>query len=132
MRIAIPVWDAEISPAFDFSRRLLVVESDQGREIFRGVSPLPDSSMSARVERLRELGVDLLVCGGISSALQQMISGVGIVLIPWKCGPVEEVLSAYFSSSLDDPKYTMPGTRHPAAGRPAGTCCDSQKQEGTS
>jgi predicted Fe-Mo cluster-binding NifX family protein len=111
MRIAIPVWDAGISPVFDFCRHILIVDSAQSRELFRCVYPLPKMSMASRTERLRELDVDLLLCGGISNTMQKMVSSAGISLIPWKCGPVDEVLRAYFSSSLDDPRYNMPGTR---------------------
>lgn len=111
MRTAVPVWGTDISPVFDFARRVLVVESDLGHEIARFVYELPKKSMSSRAERLRELGVDLLICGAISKPLEKMITGSGINLISWKCGPVEEVLQAYFSGVLQDQRFSMPGCR---------------------
>ena len=38
-----------------------------------------------------------------------VVTGMGIVLIPWKCGLVEEVLIAYFSGNLEDPRFSLPG-----------------------
>ena len=40
---------------------------------------------------------------------------MGIILIPWKCGLVEEVLIAYFSGSLEDPRFSMPGVGNGSA-----------------
>ncbi len=65
--------------------------------------------MSSRAERLRELGVNVLICGAISNPLAKMLRGLGIVLIPWKCGLIEEVLTAYFSGTLEDARFSMPG-----------------------
>jgi predicted Fe-Mo cluster-binding NifX family protein len=71
--------------------------------------------MAARAERLRELGVNVLVCGAISNPLAKMVSGLGITLIPWKCGLIDEVLVAYFSGTLGDPRFSLPGTANECA-----------------
>jgi len=112
MRLAVAVWDAEVSPVFDFAHRIMVVECQEDREIKRYRYQLPDESMTARAERLRELGVNALICGAVSNALAKMIRGLNITLIPWKCGLVEEVLMAYFSGTLEDPRFSMPGSNN--------------------
>jgi len=109
MRLAVAVWDYEVSPVFDFAHRILVVQCDDDEEQSRYRYEIPDESMAARAERLRELGVNVLVCGAISNPLAKMVSGMGITLIPWKCGLVEEVLVAYFSGTLEDPRFSLPG-----------------------
>jgi predicted Fe-Mo cluster-binding NifX family protein len=109
MRLAVAVWDSEVSPVFDFSHRIIVVQCDEAHEKARSRYELPDESMSSRAERLRELGVNVLICGAISNPLAKMLRGLDIVLIPWKCGPVEDVLLAYFSGTLEDPRFSMPG-----------------------
>jgi predicted Fe-Mo cluster-binding NifX family protein len=115
MRLAVAVWGSEVSPVFDFSHRIMVMQCDETRERARYPYELPDESMSARAERLRELGVDVLICGAISNSLAKMLRGMGIVVIPWKCGLVEEVLMAYFSGSLEDPRFSMPGAGNGSA-----------------
>ncbi len=111
MRTAIPVWGSQLSPVFDFAQRILVVESERGREVLRFARDLPKESISFRSERLRDLGVDVLICGAVSNPLAKMITGSGITLVPWKCGPAEEVLEAYFSGSLEEARFAMPGHR---------------------
>jgi len=109
MRLAVAVWESEVSPVFDFAHRIIVVQCDEAHEKARYRYKLPDESMSSRAERLRELGVNVLICGAISNPLKQMVRGLGIILIPWKCGLIEEVLIAYFSGTLEDSRFLMPG-----------------------
>ncbi len=109
MRLAVAVWGCEVSPVFDFAHRILVVQCDSDQVQARYRYDIPDESMAARAERLRELGVNVLVCGAISNPLAKMVSGLGITLIPWKCGLIEEVLVAYFSGTLEDHRFSLPG-----------------------
>ena len=109
MRLAVAVWGSEVSPVFDFAHRILVVQCDEDRERARYRYEVPDKSMAARAERLRELGVNVLICGAISNSLADMVRGLGITLVPWKCGLVEEVLIAYFAGTLEDPRFSLPG-----------------------
>ncbi len=109
MRVALAVWGSEVSPVFDFAHRILVVQWDKDHERARYRYEIPDEPMAARAERLRELGVNVLVCGAISNSLADMVRGLGITLIPWKCGLIEEVLVAYVSGALEDPRFSLPG-----------------------
>lgn len=110
MRLAVAEWGCEVSPVFDFAHRILVVQCDEDQIQTRYNYEIPDESIAARAERLRELGVNVLVCGAISNPLAKMVSGLGITLIPWKCGLIEEVLVAYFSGTLKEPRFSLPGS----------------------
>jgi predicted Fe-Mo cluster-binding NifX family protein len=112
MRLAVAIWDSEVSPVFDFAHRIMVVDCDEECRKRRYRYQLPDESMTSRAERLRELGVNVLICGAISNALAEMVKGLDITLIPWKCGLIEEVLLAYFSGTLEDPRFSMPGSNN--------------------
>jgi predicted Fe-Mo cluster-binding NifX family protein len=109
MRLAVAVWGCEVSPVFDFAHQILVVQCQEDAERARYHYEIPEESMAARAERLRELGVNVLICGAISSPLAKMVSGLGITLISWKCGLIEEVLLAYFAGTLDDSRFCLPG-----------------------
>jgi predicted Fe-Mo cluster-binding NifX family protein len=65
--------------------------------------------MTEKVKRLKELGVDVVLCGGISNPLRGMTEAAGIRVIPWLSGRVDDVLAAYFSGSLTDERFAMPG-----------------------
>jgi predicted Fe-Mo cluster-binding NifX family protein len=112
MRVAIATWNDRVSPVFDTSSRLLVldVEHDAVRDR-RVVEMGADTFPAQRAQRLTELGVNVLICGAISRLLAGFVSATGIVVIPWVSGPVEGVLRAYLLKRLSDSRWKMPGCR---------------------
>ena len=111
MKIAMPVWEGGISPVFDVARQLLVVEIE-GREVRkRSKVALREEIPRDRVSRLVELGVEVLICGGISRSLADFSRSCGVELIPWIKGAPDQILAAYLSGNLDAPRFAMPGAR---------------------
>lgn len=110
-RIAIPSWSGRISPVFDAARELVVVDVAGGRELGRSVEPLGEILLPQRVGRLAELGVNVLICGGISSPLLGMIEGTGIRVFPWMSGDLNEALDAHLAGNLSNGRFAMPGWR---------------------
>ena len=108
-RVAMPVWDERIAPVFDACRKLLVVDVDSGKERSRAEHAIEETNESRRLSRLRDIDVDVLICGAISRGLAAAIEGSGIRIIPWVGGLVDEVFSAYLAGQLPDPRFMMPG-----------------------
>jgi len=50
---------------------------------------------------LRELGVQLMICGGISCFAERFIKGHGIEVVPLVQGEVEEVLALFINGNLN-------------------------------
>jgi predicted Fe-Mo cluster-binding NifX family protein len=117
MRLAIPTRNDRISPVFDSAGQILLVDLDEGKERSRCVAPLPADSLAGRVTRLKELAVAVLICGGISRSLRQVIEADGIRVYAWTAGPVDEVLDAYREGRLHEARWVMPG------------CCNPQQSE---
>jgi predicted Fe-Mo cluster-binding NifX family protein len=112
MRVAIAVLNDRISPVFDTSSRVLLVDVEEGAERQRRLVEMgADLSQTQRAQRLTELGVNVLICGAISRVLEGFVSAAGIVVIPWVSGPVEGVLRAYLMKRLSDTRWKMPGCR---------------------
>lgn len=112
MRIAIAVWNDRISPVFDTSSRLLLVDVEQGAERDRRIVEIgADAFPTQRARRLTELEVNVLICGAVSRVLAAFISAAGVVVIPWVSGPTEGVLRAYLTKRLSDSRWRMPGCR---------------------
>jgi len=109
MRVGIPVFNDRISPVFDTARRLLLVDIEQGQEIGRSEAALVRTSMPLRASRVKELQVDVLLCGAISRPLAQMISALGVTLVPFLAGEVDRALAAYLDGQLPSPQFLMPG-----------------------
>ena len=112
MRLAIPIWSERISPVFDSAANLLVADYEDGRETDRQVVALDDLAPALRAARLRDLGVEVLLCGAVSGALAQMIQAQGVRVIPWLEGSVDEAVSGFIEGGL----------------RPAGTTCPRGRQ----
>jgi len=109
MKIAIPVWNDNLSNVFDFAGRLLLVEIENAREVSRSEVPLQAESLPERAGRLKQLGADVLLCGAISQALAIMVTASGIQVLPYVTGRVDDVLQAYITGQLVQPQFIMPG-----------------------
>ena len=109
MKIAIPVWNDCVSNVFDFAHRLLLVGIENGREVNRSEVELKAESLPQRAGSLKNLGVDVLICGAISRALTTMITASGIQVLPYVTGGVDDVLGAYLTGQLAKPQFSMPG-----------------------
>jgi len=109
MKIAIPVWNGFVSSVFDFAHKLLLVEIQNGRELSRSEVPLQAASLPERAGRLKQLPVDVIICGAISRPLMYMLTASGIDVLPYVTGRVDDVLGAYLTSQLAKPQFSMPG-----------------------
>ncbi len=111
MRIAIPTWCGRVSPVFDVAQSLLLVDlggEDRGDE--REVA-LVATEPGDRVSCLVQLGVEVLVCGGISVLLENMLVSAGVEVIPQICGSTEAVLDAFARGAMSEEEFSMPGCR---------------------
>ncbi len=111
MKLALTVWEDRISPLFDTSQKLLVAEIKNAKFFNRQYKSFQTEIPLKQAGRLRELDVDILICGAISKMPLIMINSYGITLIPFITGKVEEILTAYISETLNRPKFQMPGCR---------------------
>ena len=116
-KIAIPEWQGQVSTVFDFAGKLLLIDIDGQKEINRSQIDLPNEPMPQRVVRLKNLGANVLICGAISRPLAFMITGLGIEVLPYVTGRIDEVLSAYLTGQLAQERFSMPGCK--AAARKA-------------
>lgn len=109
MRLALPVFHSRVSPVFDFSTRALIVELDQGKEMLRLELDIAGMSPQTRIERLRESGVGLLICAGLSVPLHNHLIMAGLKVIPGIVGEVDDVIRAYQTGDLKQKRFLMPG-----------------------
>jgi len=109
MKLAIPIYDSNVSNVFDFAHRLLLVDIKNGKETNRSEVALESQSLPQRASQLKSLGIDVLVCGAISRLLANMITASGIEVLPYVTGHVDNVLQAYMTGQLVRPEFSMPG-----------------------
>ena len=110
MKVALPVFEGRVSSVFDWAERLLVFESDGDTSARREVG-LEGLSLVARARRLRELGVEKPLCGGISAPLIGLVEEQGVDVVAGLVGEVDAVIGALARDALGDPAFAMPGWR---------------------
>lgn len=109
MKVALTVWEDRISPLFDSSRTLLIADIKARGVGEKRLEPFECDSAFSRAEKLDELGVKVLICGGISSFFASLIEAHHIRIIPFAAGAVDEVMEAYVTGNLSNKRFRMPG-----------------------
>jgi predicted Fe-Mo cluster-binding NifX family protein len=110
MKVAIPFWQGRVSPVLDVAGRILLVDIEGDREQNRQEISLPAQGPMQRARSLARLGVDVLICGAVSRGLEMALAAAGVRVIPYTCGEVAEVLSAYRDGRLEQGSFRMPGS----------------------
>ena len=127
VKAAFSCWEERIAPVFDSARQVLMVEAGAGRVIRRQREELDLPLPMQKALRLRELGVEILVCGAISRPLWAMIASSGIRVIPFVSGDLAEVTEAWTAGKLPASRFFMPGCRR-IGGRLAGSGASFQEE----
>jgi len=109
MKLALAVWNGRISPVFDVSREIEVLDVENGQVVSRQMHDIETDNPFAKAARLADLGVETLVCGAVSRPLAAVVASQGIRMIPFVAGETEEVLAAFLAGNLPAPGLTMPG-----------------------
>ena len=111
MRIAMPVWRGRVAPVFDWAGTLLIAEEEKGTIVSSAEESIAEMPPQARPRRLSELGVELLICGGISRWMSSTIAAAGIACLSGVAGNAREVLDAHAAGRLNQTAFAMPGWR---------------------
>ena len=109
MKVAFAAWDGRISPVFDTASQILIAEVENGQVGSRHYEALETNLPLQKVAVLRQLGVEVLVCGAVSRPLADMVTASGIGLVPFVAGELEQIVNAYASGAVPGPAFLMPG-----------------------
>lgn len=101
MKIAIPLFGSRISPRFDCAQVFFFGKAVNGVVIERQKLPAEGLSTLARVGKLLEWGVDVLICSGIDRISDQQLGRHGIRIYAWVTGEVEDALNCFLSGGLE-------------------------------
>ena len=111
MKIAIPLFNKRISPRFDCAQGFLLASTENGRVLKREVFSAPLWSPPERVKKLREMGVDTVICGGIDEVSSRHLILHGIKVYSWETGLAENALQSYLKGELESGTMVGPGGR---------------------
>ena len=109
MRIAVAHSGERISPVFDVTDNLHVVEIQGNVELRREHRALLSRNPFLRAREVKGLGVDLLICGALSHVLETALMREGVQVAGFICGDVDAVVEAFVAGGPPQGGFLMPG-----------------------
>jgi len=98
--VALPVFHDRLSPLLDEARKFSVITIEEDSIVERTIVDINEHSAFIRIERLKEMGVTVILCGAVSDALARFIIERQFILYSWLSGTVDEVLEQYMQDTL--------------------------------
>lgn len=99
-QIAIPVFEDRISNRLDCCEHLLLVSIEQDTIKKREFIRLLDNNPFAKLKTMIDLGIDVMICNGITDFYSQRLLENNVKVIPWISGNVDAVLKQYLENRL--------------------------------
>lgn len=99
--VAIPVFEERISPLLDVAERFVLFEVNNGSVTQKVVITISAETERLRIQKLKELGVAVVICGAVSRHLSFIINETGIKNISWINGPVDDAIKSFLNNTLE-------------------------------
>lgn len=111
MKVAVAIWNDRISPVFDVSRTILILDIAKGVVTGESIARFDNDNPVRKLSAFSQNGIHTLICGAISRPIAEIFINSGIRLIPFVAGNRQEVIDAYLNGSLPCWELCMPGCR---------------------
>jgi predicted Fe-Mo cluster-binding NifX family protein len=111
MKVAIPIFGSRVSPRFDFSPEIWIIEVERGEVVSQEKLPTANLNLPKRLEQITSNGVDKVVCGGIDDFSRNQLGCRGIDVVQDIIGDAEIVFDLFVRGRL----------------RP-GSCCERRRR----
>ena len=103
MKVAIPLFRNRISPRFDCSESILLIDITKFHVKEEDVLEIGKWPPSLKNNLLSKLRVDVLLCGGIRKTDYLELKDLGIEVYPSLTGEVEEIKRAFIKGEIPGP-----------------------------
>ncbi|MDO4470037.1 MAG: NifB/NifX family molybdenum-iron cluster-binding protein [Bacillota bacterium] len=100
MKIAVTYEDGQVFQHFGHTEQFKVYEVENGQISEMKVVDTNGSGHGALAGILQELGVEVLICGGIGAGAQQALAEAGIQLYGGVSGNTDNAVQAFLSDTL--------------------------------
>jgi predicted Fe-Mo cluster-binding NifX family protein len=98
--IAITVFGTRVSSRLDCTEGVLLVTIADCAVEKREQVRLVQTNPLEKINTLLQLGIDVLICGGVPEIYANKLRNSGVQVIPWVRGEAEEVLSQFLAGKL--------------------------------
>ena len=100
MKIAIALFGSRVSPRFDCAPAFRIVETNAGKILNTEDISAEKWDVWDRIKKLKELGVNALICGGIDMFSIQQLNRRDIKVYSWITGEAEDALRCLIRGQL--------------------------------
>lgn len=126
MKIAVTYEDGQVFQHFGHTETFKIYDAENGKIVSSQVVDTNGSGHGALAGFLKNLGVEVLICGGIGGGARNALAEAGIRLYPGACGDADAQAEAFLAGSLNyDPDTTCNHHHHQE-----GHSCGHQEEHG--
>jgi predicted Fe-Mo cluster-binding NifX family protein len=100
MKIGIPIFKNRVSPRFDFSPEIWVIEVEKGDIVRQEKLFTGGFTLSRRLEQLASMKVDKVICGGIDLFSRDQLDSWGIDVVHDVIGDAEIIFNLFMKGKL--------------------------------
>lgn len=100
MKIAVTYENGQIFQHFGHTEQFKVYETENGKVKNSMVVSTDGAGHGALAGKLRELGVEALICGGLGGGAKQALGEAGIIVYPGASGSADEAVDALLAGHL--------------------------------
>jgi predicted Fe-Mo cluster-binding NifX family protein len=100
MKVAIPIFENRISPRFDFSPEIWVIEVEKGKVVGREKFSTAKLNLPQRLEQITSNGIHKVICGGIDGLSRDQLGSRGIDVVQDVTGDADIVLNLFMRGRL--------------------------------
>ncbi|MBT3388669.1 MAG: dinitrogenase iron-molybdenum cofactor biosynthesis domain-containing protein [Desulfobacula sp.] len=111
MKIAVTIWGNRVSPVFDAAKKLLVVDLKKQKITNKQYLSFDPGSIEDVIGLLKNMQINTLICGAITSRPTELLTDNDIELIPFVSGEALELIDALAKKVDVGKTYIMPGCR---------------------
>lgn len=100
MKIAIPIFGNRISPRFDFSPEMWIIDVEGAKVVGQEKLPTANLNLPQRLEQITSNGVNKVICGGMDGFCQNQLGSRGIDVVQDVIGEAEIVFDLFMRGRL--------------------------------
>jgi predicted Fe-Mo cluster-binding NifX family protein len=107
-KVAIPLFGTRISPHFTYATMALLVDIENGEIMQSREIALGAADELQRIQYIKSLEIDTLICGGISNIAERMFAEQAVNVISWVTGEARDALEQFLCKRLAPGTWLCP------------------------
>lgn len=113
MKIAVTYEEGQVFQHFGHTEHFKIYETEDGKILSAKIVDTNGQGHGALAGFLKDMGAEVLICGGIGGGARNALAEAGIRLYPGACGDADAQVEAFLKGSLDyDPDTTCSHHHH--------------------